>query len=174
MGLMDAQEYDPRPAQRRRRIAFIAAVLVLVFLVAWFWPSGRFRYWHQWSIANKFFQAIEHKDFDAAYGLYNGDPDWKRHPEKYSAYPRAQFELDWGPSSELSIIQNHEVDCATEPPKKGFASASGVAVVVTVNYRKTSPTIVWIEKKSGTITTSPWDFYALTRDSPMVRAFCQE
>jgi hypothetical protein len=174
MGLMDAEEYDPRPVQRRWRIACIAAGVVLVFVVVWFWPSGRFRYWHQWSIANQFFRAIEHKDFDAAYGLYNSDPHWKLHPEKYSGYPLSQFELDWGPSSELSIVQNHEVDCATEPPRKRFASASGVAVVVTVNHRKTSPTIMWVENKSDTITTSPLNFEALTRDSPVVRAICQE
>jgi hypothetical protein len=174
MGLLDAQEYDPRPAQRRWRMACIAAALVFVFLAVWFWPSGRFRYRHQWSIANKFFQAIEHRDFDAAYGLYNGDPEWKQHREKYKAYPLSRFELDWGPSGDLNIAQNHEVDCATEPPKKGFASASGIAVVVTVNHRRTDPTILWVEKKSDTITTSPWDFEAVTRDSPMVRAFCQE
>jgi hypothetical protein len=174
MGLMDAQEYDPRPAQRRWRVARVAAILVLVCLIVWFWPSGRFRYWHQWNIAHQFFRAIEHRDFDAAYGLYYHDPDWKQHPEKYNAYPLSRFELDWGPSGDLSIVQNHEVDCATEPTKRGFASASGVAVVVTVNHRKTSPTIVWIEKKSDTITTSPWDFESLTRDSPIVRASCQE
>ena len=86
MGLMDAQEYDPRPAQRRWKMACIAAVLVIVFLTVWFWPSGRFRYWRQRSIASKFFRAIEHRDFDSAYGLYNGDPEWKQHPEKYSQY----------------------------------------------------------------------------------------
>ena len=155
MGLLDAKEYDPRPAQRRWRMAGIAAVLLVVFLILWFWPSGRFRYWQQWSIANKFFDAIERKDFDTAYGLYNADPDWKQHPEKYNQYPLAQFTLDWGPAGDLGTIKSHTVDCATEPPKKGFASPSGVILVVTVNQR-TDPTVLWVEKKSETITTSPF------------------
>jgi hypothetical protein len=171
MGLMDAKEYDPRPARRRWMIAGLAAVLVVVCLVLWFWPSGRFRYWRQWSIADNFFAAIEHKDFDSAYGLYNADPDWKQHPGKYNQYPLAQFTLDWGPASEFGIITTHQVECAIEPPKKGFVSASGVVAVVKVNGR-TDPTLLWVEKKSGTITTSPWDLYYLTHNSPLVRARC--
>jgi hypothetical protein len=140
-------------------------------LVCWFWPSGRVRHWRQWSLANRFFGAIEHRDFEAAYGLYNGDSNWKQHPEKYKKYSFDQFTADWGPSSDLGAVSSHEIHCAIEPPKMGFASASGVVVVAEVNGRQ-DPTLLWIEKKSETITTSPWDLAFLTRGSPLVRARC--
>jgi hypothetical protein len=155
MALMDAKEYDPRPAQRRRRLAAIAAVLLLVLLVLWLWPSGRYRYWRQWNIAEKFFAALEHKDFDDAYGLYQGDAGWKQHPEKYSSYTVSQFTLDWGPSGEYGPITSHHVDCAVTPPRKGFGSPSGVIVVITINNR-TEPRSMWVENKSMSITDSPY------------------
>jgi len=154
MGLMDAKEYDPRPAQRRWKMAGIAAALVVVLLVLWFWPSGRFRYMSEWGIANRFFAAIEQKNFDAAYGLYNADADWKQHPEKYNQYTLSQFTLDWGPAGEYGAIASHQVECAKEPPQRGFSSPSGVIIAVTLN-RRTAPTLLWVEKKSHTLTLAP-------------------
>lgn len=151
MGLMDAQEYDPRPAQRRWRLIGLALVIVVVVCLLWW----NLRYWPEEQVIKRFFSAIERKDFDAAYGIYNGDPNWKQHPEKYNQYSLPQFMLDWGPSSEYGPITSHRIDCATEPKKKGFASPSGVIVVVTVNQRSDS-TSLWVEKKNKTITTSPW------------------
>jgi hypothetical protein len=154
MALMDAKEYDPRPAQRRWRLAGIAAALLLVFLVFWFWPSGRFRYWQQWSVADRFLAALEQKDFDAAYGIYFADPDWKQHPEKYARYTINQFKLDWGPQGDYGAITSHRVDCALELPKKDFASPTGVVVVVIINNLHDTKSM-WVEKESKTITDSP-------------------
>jgi hypothetical protein len=105
-------------------------------------------------VINNFFHALEQKDFDAAYGIYFADPDWKQHPEKYSAYTINQFKLDWGPPGEYGPITSHQVDCALEPPKKEFVTASGVVVVVTINNRA-EPRSMWVEKKTKTITDSP-------------------
>jgi hypothetical protein len=154
MSLMDAKEYDPRPAQQRRKLIGAAVLLVVIFLIFWFWPDGRFRYWTAWHRADKFLDALQRKDFDTAYGMYNGDPDWKQHPQKYDRYPEPQFILDWGPASEYGAITKHEIDCATEPPKKGFASPSGVIVVATINGRSKS-TSLWVEKRSGSVSESP-------------------
>jgi hypothetical protein len=171
MTLLDAKEHDPRRARRNWMIAGTAALLLLALAILWFWPTGRFRFWREWSIANQFFAAIEHRHFDAAYGLYNGDPEWKQHPEKYQQYSLARFMQDWGPSGDFGAIVSHQIDCAIEPPKSGFASASGVVIVVRVN-RRPDQMLLWIEKGSHTITTSPWDMEFLTRHSPLVRAAC--
>jgi hypothetical protein len=150
MGLLDAQEYDPRPAQRRWRMAAaLVIVAVVAFLVWWF-----FRYYPEKRAINHFFQAIEQKKFDVAYGLYFADPNWKQHPQKYDQYPLSQFILDWGPSSEYGVIANHKIDCATEPPRKAFRSSSGVIVVVSINGRAEG-TSMWVEKKTKSITLSP-------------------
>jgi hypothetical protein len=150
MALMDAKEYDPRPAQKRRRIIATAVVVVLALAVYLYFT----RYDSEKKVITNFFQAIEQKNFDKAYGIYEGDLDWKQHPEKYSAYTINQFTLDWGPSGEYGAITSHRVDCALEPPKKEFASPSGVVIVVTINNRA-EPRSMWVEKKSKTITDSP-------------------
>jgi len=150
MALMDAKEYDPRPAQKRRKI--IATVVVVVLAVAVYLYLTR--YDSEKKVINNFFSAIERKDFEAAYGIYYADADWKQHPEKYSSYTINQFKLDWGPSGEYGAITSHQVDCALEPPKKDFVSPSGVIVVVIINNRAETRSM-WVEKKSKTVTDSP-------------------
>jgi len=149
MALLDAKEYDPRPAQRK---AWIAAFLA-IFLVAGAFGLWWFRFWPEEHAVNRFFEAIEHKDFDAAYGIYFADPAWKQHAAKYSRYPLAQFMRDWGPDGDFGMIASHKTDCAAEPPKNGWHSASGVIVVVTLNSRQ--QTKLWVEKADKTITLAP-------------------
>ena len=150
MALMDAKEYDPRPAQKRRKI--IATIVVAALAVAVYLYLTR--YDSEKKVINKFFQAIEQKNYEAAYGIYYADPNWKQHPEKYSAYTINQFELDWGPSGEYGAITSHRIDCALEPPKKNFVSPSGVVIVVIINNLHETRSM-WVEKKSKTITDSP-------------------
>jgi hypothetical protein len=150
MALMDAKEYDPRPARRRNRIiatALVVAVAVAVYLYVT-------RYDAEKKVINNFFQALEQKDFDTAYGIYQGDPDWKQHTQKFGNYTLGQFTVDWGPSGEYGAITSHNVDCALAPPKKDFVSPSGVVVVVTINHRA-EPRSMWVEKKTHSITDSP-------------------
>jgi hypothetical protein len=149
MALMDAKEYDPRPAQKRRRL--IATVVVFVIVVTAYLYFTR--YDSETKVINNFFHAIEQKDFDTAYGIYQGDSDWKQHPDRYT-YTVNQFKLDWGPSGDYGAITSHQVNCALEPPKKDFASPSGVIVVVTINNRA-DPRSMWVEKKTKTVTDSP-------------------
>lgn len=149
MALMDAKEYDPRPAQRLRRLVGIAVALVIIFLILWLWPSGRFRFWSEWSVADKFFAALERKDFDAAYGIYFADPSWKQHPEKHSAYTISQFNSDWGPSGEYGPITSHHVDCTLKPK----TYSTGVVVVITINNKAARS--MWVEDKDKTISDSP-------------------
>jgi hypothetical protein len=150
MALMDAKEYDPRPAQRRNRM-IVTLIVIVVAVAAYLYFT---RYNSEKKVINQFFQALEQKDFEKAFGIYNGDPDWKQHPQKYSGYTLNQFTLDWGPSGEYGPITSHHVDCALAPPKRDFVSPSGVVVVVTINNRA-EPRSMWVEKKSKTITDSP-------------------
>jgi hypothetical protein len=150
MAIMDAKEYDPRPAQRRLKV--IAAVVVVALAVLAYMYFTRYN--SEKKAINQFFQALEQKDYEKAYGIYNGDPNWKQHPGKYPNYTLGQFTLDWGPSGEYGPITSHHVDCALAPPRKDFVSPSGVVVVVTINNRA-EPRSMWVEKKDKSITDSP-------------------
>src|SRR5215813_11541180 len=150
MALMDAKEYDPRPAQRRNRI-IATAVVIVVAIAAYLYFT---RYSAEIRVINNFFNALQQKDFDTAYGIYQGDPDWKQHPQKYASYTVNQFTLDWGPSGEYGPITSHRVDCALAPPKKDFVTPSGVVVVVTINNRA-DPRSMWVERKTHSVTDSP-------------------
>ncbi len=93
MTLMDAPVYDPAPA-RRRKIRMSIGILLLVATGFLVWL---FRYWPEEHVANKFFAAIEQKNFEAAYGIWMHDPTWQQHTEKYPKYPFREFYTDWGP-----------------------------------------------------------------------------
>jgi hypothetical protein len=133
-------------------------VVALVFL----WV---YLYWPQERVINRFFEALERKDFDAAFGIYKADPDWKQHAAKYNQYPVPQFMEDWGPSSEFGAIVSHKIECA-----KG--TGSGVILAVTVNgqhcpvggaadakptYKEqcSQTTFMWVEDKDRTLSISP-------------------
>ena len=143
---MEAPQYDPRRDVRRKWILITAVVILLVgwIPIYWFWN------WRQERIVNHFFEAIERKDFESAYGIKAADPDWKQHPQKYGDYPLGAFLRDWGPSGEWGTITRHQIGCSTHPPRGG----SGVIVVVTINDRK-DPARIWVEDKDQTLTDSP-------------------
>ena len=104
MALMDAKEYDPRPAERRRKMiatVVVAAIAVSVYLYITRYDSEK-------KVINKFFQAIEQKDFDKAYGIYEGDLDWKQHPEKFTNYSVNQFKIGICLSQRRCRGSNHQ------------------------------------------------------------------
>ena len=148
MTLLDAKPPD-LARERRVRNTVIAAICVLVMstLLA-FW----FRYWTQEHLVDQFFIAIEKKNFDTAFALWNADPDWKQHVEKYNKYTFGQFELDWGPSGEYGPITKHEVAGSARPRSKG--NVSGIVVKVIVNGRA-EPACLWVEDAPHTIGFSP-------------------
>src|SRR5215472_6907624 len=121
MGLMDAKEYDPRPARRLWTIVGVVVGLAVVWWILWFWPiiPWFYRYGSQERVINRFLEAIERKDFDTAYGIYHADPDWKQHPNEHQEYPLARFMLDWGPSGDYGAIASHRIECAADPSKGG-------------------------------------------------------
>jgi len=152
MTLLDAKEYDPKPARRRWQMLGAAVVILIVALILW----RIYRFWPEEHAVQKFFQAVEAKNFERAYGLWNADPDWQRHPDQYKDYTYNQFVLDWGPQGEYGPITSHTVDCSLEEvsKKSGLGHGTGVIVVVIINQRR-DPTSLWVEKKTKSITTSP-------------------
>ena len=150
MGLMDAQEYDPRPARRRKRLAAIVVFSAGVALMAWLW----FRHWPEERAVDGFFREIEAGKLDQAYASYTGDANWQQNPGGHRDYTFAQFRQDWGPGGEYGAINSHQIECATDPPKKNSGPASGVIVVVRINHLSETRSL-WVEKRLKSITLSP-------------------
>ena len=146
MTLMDAPVYDPAPA-RRRKIRMSIGILLLVATGFLVWL---FRYWPEEHVANKFFAAIEQKNFEAAYGIWMQDPTWQQHTEKYPKYPFREFYTDWGPGSEWGLVKTHKIRASGECRGGG----TGVVVEVTVNGRF-EPARVWVEKSGKTMSFPP-------------------
>jgi hypothetical protein len=150
MTLFEAKPVDERKERKRRNSILVAIIVILALVFVWWW----FRYWPEEHTADKFFQAIEQKNFEQAFAIWNADPDWKQHPEKYSNYTYGAFTLDWGPTGEYGGITSHHVEGAVSPKSHG-GSASGVVVKVSINNRPNTNACLWVEKDSQAISFSP-------------------
>ncbi|HET9743010.1 MAG TPA: hypothetical protein VFQ00_09675 [Terriglobales bacterium] len=145
MTIFQAKEYDPR-VDKRRRIYVISALIIIAVLI---YLGYHFRNWREEQTVNHFFAAIEQKNYEKAYAIWNADPNWKQHPQKYSGYNFGTFELDWGPTGEYGDIRSHHIRAAINPK-----NASGVVVVVKINDRR-EPMALWVQKKDQSITFLP-------------------
>ena len=146
MTLLDATPYDPGPS-RRRKIRILAAVVVILVLAAVAWTN---RYWSEERAVDKFFAALQNKDYETAYGIYYADAQWKTHPDKYSKYPLNQFIQDWGPGGQWGLIRNYKVNGSSTCS----SGASGVVVDVIVNERAEHAQL-WVEKSDKTLSPPP-------------------
>jgi hypothetical protein len=145
MTLLDAPQPDLARERRRRKIISIIIIAVLVIgFVAW-----RFRYWPQERVVNTFFNALQQKDYEGAYGIWMNDPHWKQNPQKYSNYSYSDFYRDWGPGGEWGVVKSHSVDCAL-----GTKEGTGVIMQVTVNGRTEHP-YLYVDRADKTMSFSP-------------------
>ncbi|WP_263411205.1 hypothetical protein [Terriglobus tenax] len=139
MSLMDAPVYDEKKEKRRTALLVLAglSVLALVLLFVGGYIAG-----HGWFFSNlpaehkvdKFLTAIEHKDFDTAYGLYVNDPEWKTNLSKHSGYSIKRFTEDWTTYSKVGEIKSHHVDIS-RTDGEGFWGTS-IIVGTTINGSK--------------------------------------
>ncbi len=140
MTLLNAPDYNPARDNLIRNIAigtagfiFLLIVLTLAGFIAghgWFFTN--LGYEHR---VNDFFTDLEKKDYAAAYGLYNGDPNWQQHPAQYSSYPLSRFTEDWTTASPVhGPILSHHVDVSKSDGSGTFGT--GIIVAVKVNGDK--------------------------------------
>ena len=143
MTLMDAPVYDALKARRRRNalLTALACCLVLAGLVTYFWD------WPEEHLVNRFFDALEQKNLPKAFAIWNHDPDWVQHAERYKPYTYGRFSTDWGHASDWGDITSHKIVMAK-------TVGSGVVVGVDVNGQKT-PMFLWVERSNHTLSFSP-------------------
>jgi len=155
MTLMDAPQFNVRRERRNRTLAVTGIVILIIAFFAsisfyldtpwqlWHWPSD-----HR---VNQFFSAVEAGNFNKAYGIWNHDPNWQQHPQKYSSYDFAQFQKDWGPASDYGVIKSHKIIVAK-------SVGNGVVLGVNINGGKT-PLFLRVDDASKTIGFSPVELY---------------
>lgn len=159
--LMNAPAYDPAKDIRNRNLLVGSGVLFTLLVILTFvgYVTG-----HGWLFSNlpaqhkvdKFFTALEAKDYATAYGIYNNDPAWQSHPDKYSGYPLARFTEDWTSYSPIKApIAWHHVDASATDGTGTFGT--GVIVAVHVNdpqhfYEKQKEIFMYYVRSDGTLT----------------------
>jgi hypothetical protein len=148
MTLLDALPYDSAKA-RRRKIRIAASIVVVVVLATLAWM---YRNWPEERCVNKFFAALEHQNYEAAYGIYFNDPTWLQHRQKYSQYTYADFYRDWGPGGEWGLIKSYRIYGSANT--KGFGRG-GVVVEVVVNERSEHARM-FVQKSDKTLTVYPF------------------
>jgi hypothetical protein len=148
MTLLDAQPYDPTKA-RRRNIRIAAAVLMVIVLAALAWF---YRNWPEEHAVDKFFAALQHQDYETAYGIYFNDPGWRQHQQKYSQYTYADFYRDWGPGGEWGLVKSRRIYGSANTKNFG---GGGVVVEVIVNER-TEHARMFVQKSDKTLTVYPY------------------
>ncbi len=148
MTLLDAPIYDFAKA-RRRKIKIAVTVVGVVVLAALAWM---YRNWPEERGVEKFFTALQHQDYETAYGIYFNDPTWREHQKKYAQYTYADFYRDWGPGGEWGLVKSHKIYGSANT--KGFGGG-GVVVEVIVNERAEHARM-FVQKSDKTLTVYPY------------------
>jgi hypothetical protein len=133
MTLLDAPAFNAALARKRRNviIGLLIALAIIGILVWQFWnlPAE-----HR---VSRFFDALEQQQFERAYGIWNNDPDWQQHADKYksSAYPYNKFLDDWGLNGEYGKITSYKILYATS------SLGNSTLMAISVNGRKSLTTL---------------------------------
>ena len=151
MTLFEAKQIDPR-AERRNQLVKRGAIIIIVIAIILAPVLWYYRYWPEEHVVDKFLTAIEKKDYQTAFAIWNADPAWQQHADRYSNYTFAQFQLDWGPSGDYGEIKSHKIYGSAAPRSK-ISEVTGVVVAAQINHRA-EPACLWVEKKSKTISFS--------------------
>ena len=155
MALMDAPAYDAGKAKRMQYLLIAAGVLVAALVLA---TLAGFISGHGWLFSNvytehrvnKFLTSIENKDFATAYGIYQNDSGWQKHPEKYSGYSLQRFTEDWTKYSPVGPIHSHHVDKSVSDGSGAFGST--LLVASTINGDSTKRLFIAVQRSDGTFT----------------------
>lgn len=154
MALLDAPVYNEgrEKAKKNALIGVVIAIFALILLTLAGYFAG-----HGWLFTNLpvehkvngFFNALEAKDYNKAYGIYNNDADWQQHPDKYKDYPLPRFTEDWTSESPIKApITSHHVDISETDGTGSF----GTGTIVAVRVNGDNKLFMFVNRKDGTIT----------------------
>jgi len=147
MTLLNAPVYDRTLAKRRRNlvigIILFCAIAYFVGFFCWNLPAE-----HR---VNQFFAAVETQDFSKAFGIWNNDPDWQEHTQRYAkdGYPYGRFVVDWGRSGDYGRITSHKV-------LHSISYGNSTLLAVEINGRKEALALA-VTKSTHAMNFSPFN-----------------
>jgi hypothetical protein len=154
MSLLDAPAYNAHRENLNRNLLISGGVLILLFVVL---TLAGFMLGHGWLFSNlstehkvnTFFDALEAKDYSKAYGIYNNDPNWQQHPDKYSGYSLNRFTEDWTIDSPVKgPVLSHHVDIS----KTDGTGTFGTGIIVAVRVNGDHKVFMYVNRADGTMT----------------------
>jgi hypothetical protein len=154
MALLNAPEYDARKESLKKNLLIGAGITVVVLILL---TLGGYVAGHGWLFTNlpaehkvdKFFTALEAKDYPKAYAIYTNDSDWQQHPDKHKDYPLDRFTEDWTTESPVKApITSHHVDISRTDGSGTF----GTGTIVAVRINGDKKLFMWVERSDGSLT----------------------
>lgn len=154
MSLMDAPAYDTRRAHLLKAlliglaslIGFLILLTLLGYILGHGWLFSNLPAEHK---VNEFYTALQDKNYAKAYGIYEHDPAWGQHPDKYPSYPLSRFTEDWTTYSPVNgPIVSHHVDVSRTDGSGTF----GTGIIVASTLNGTKGIDVYVSRTDGTIT----------------------
>jgi hypothetical protein len=153
MTLLNAPEFDEKKENRNRNILVGSGIFVALMVVL---TVGGFLLGHGWLFTNLpvehhvnvFLTTVESGDYAKAYGIWNNDPDWQQHPQKYD-YTLQRFTEDWSTASDWKgPVTSFHVGCSKR-------DETGTSVAATINSG--TPLTVKYQRSDGTLSFFPYD-----------------
>lgn len=160
MTLLDAPKFD-EARDRRLRIALFSTVGAVFVLVLGFWlvaghpvdwPWCWYAHLRGRATANRFLTAVEQNDLPKAYGIWEDDPNWQQHPQKFT-YSFSRFQDDWSrtsPDNEYGVIESHKIVAA-------HVYGNVLLMAALVNGRKSNALNLTYDPRTHTLNFSPPD-----------------
>jgi hypothetical protein len=154
MTLLDAPTYDRALIKKRRNVVIgglvFCCVAGIVAVLCWNLPAE-----HR---VNQFFTAVEAQNFSKAFGIWNNDPDWQEHTQRYAkdGYPYGRFVVDWDKGGEYGRITSHKVLHST-------SYGNNTLLAVEINGRKAALALA-VTKGTHTMSFPPFDLTPMKDD----------
>ena len=152
MTLMNAPKFDPARENRNRNLLIGAGVLVVLMVLT---GLGGIIAGHGWFFTNlraehrvsTFFDALEAKDYNKAYAIWNNDADWQQHPQKYD-YTLKRFTEDWATQDPIrGPVNSYHVDIS----KTDGSGTFGTGIIVAVRVNGNNKVFMYYLKADGTL-----------------------
>jgi hypothetical protein len=153
MTLLNAPEFDEKKENRNRNILVGSGIFVALMVVL---TVGGFLLGHGWLFmnlpvehhVNVFLSTVQSGDYAKAYGIWNNDPEWQQHPQKYD-YTLQRFTEDWSTASDWKgPVTSFHVGCSKR-------DETGTSVATTINSG-TALTVKY-QRSDGTLSFFPYD-----------------